>query len=262
MDDIEGAEAPAVEETHDDSVQTPAAPSSDAPWAQELASQFADDTIRSQVDEFLRGNIQPYVTRLEQESVGNRDANRLWQDFAENPYETYVGVTKELFGDDLALRIASALESDDDPTTDHEEHEVPDYDLAIDEDELPESVREAVDFYQQQQQASAWEQEMNRVIEDYPDVEIDADLLNPFVIAAEGDFDVAVASYAQFVNNAREKFGLSVGDLSDVNVPPVIDSDATGTSTPPQQKQYESLDDAMDDFFAEQNAPPPVVGSS
>lgn len=243
------------------------APASNAPWAQELASTFADDSIRSQVDEFLRGQIQPYVTKLEQESVQNRDANRLWNDFAEDPYDTYVGVTKELFGDEVALKIASALEADDEPDYNPEENDVSDIDpLAIDEDELPDSVRSAVEYFQQQQQEAAWAQEMARIQEENPDLEIDEKLFDPFVVAADGNFDVAVAGYEDFVNTAKQKFGLEVGDLSSVDAgnaaPAVIDSSSSAPSTPPQQQSYESLDDAMDAFFAEQNAPPPVVGSS
>ena len=38
------------------------------PWANDLSSTFEDESIRTQVDSFLREKVQPYVTQLEQRS--------------------------------------------------------------------------------------------------------------------------------------------------------------------------------------------------
>jgi hypothetical protein len=75
------------------------APASDGPWAKDLAENFEDPATRAAVDEFLRTTVQPHVTKLEQATAPNRDAEKLWNDFRESPVETYLAVSGELFGE-------------------------------------------------------------------------------------------------------------------------------------------------------------------
>ena len=258
--------------------QEPAPPASDSqssgsPWSSDLETRFEDEAIRSQVDEFLRETVQPHVTKIEQDSATNRDANRLWNDFAEEPIETYVAVTKEIFGDELASRITAAIDpsnEDTDPDPAEETYEWdtdPDPDDGSD-DELDPRVAKAVDIVESQQREKAWKDALESVEadfkEDNPDLEFDEELFTPFVVATEGDFDTAVEAYKSFIGNAKEKFGIKVPgeeEVAEDPPPPVLDSDGRRPSTPPQKENYESLDDAMDAFFAEQKAPPPVTGS-
>lgn len=38
-----------------------------APWSTDLANTFEDEAVRAQVDQFIRGQVQPYTTKLEQD---------------------------------------------------------------------------------------------------------------------------------------------------------------------------------------------------
>ncbi len=83
----------------------PAAPtpvSSQGPWSSDLAQVFADEAVRGQVDSFLREKVQPYTTRLEQQARANEQATNLWNNFETDPINTYVQVTHELLGEELA----------------------------------------------------------------------------------------------------------------------------------------------------------------
>src|SRR5436190_4659206 len=85
-------------------VQEPAAPApeidQDAPWSSDLQERISDADVRAQVDQYVRDTVQPYVTQLEQGSAEDRFARKLWNDFTENPADTYIAVTREMFGED------------------------------------------------------------------------------------------------------------------------------------------------------------------
>lgn len=249
-----------------------------APWSTDLADAFEDEEQRKAVDEFLAKNVQPYVTKLEQESRPTRDATRLWEGFNESPVETYVQVSRELYGEEVADQVAAILQGEaqeeqvPSDTQGTEETATPDTQTpkGVSLDDLPVEVREAVAKQQAEEQRVAYYEEIDRVTKEHVDdlpkdaegkAELDVDLFHPFVVAEGGDFDRAFAAYNQFYENAKKKFGIQVPDGENVEPPTTIDSQTRDASaTPPQETNYESLDDAIDAFLDEQHAPPPTVG--
>jgi predicted RNA-binding Zn ribbon-like protein len=87
----------------------PAAPAPSGPWANDLTSHFEDPSERARVDAFLRETVQPHVTRIEQERAQLKPAEQLYADLVENPADTYVALTEELFGEDATKAIQDQL---------------------------------------------------------------------------------------------------------------------------------------------------------
>lgn len=238
--------------------QAPPAPAP-GPWADDLASAFADEIVRAQVDGFLREKVQPRVTELEQATAGNRRANDLYQDFSDKPVETFVTVASELFDEDVTGAIVKVLRGEAPAEDDLDLSELDDDDVA----QLPAEEQEAIAWARDKQREEAYASELERVGKANPDVEIDEELFHPFVVAAGGDFDTAIGGYAKFVEQAKSKYGVNVPDPEAVPAPPnVIDASRQSPSTPPVQEEYGTIDDAIDAFFEEQKSPPPVVGAS
>jgi hypothetical protein len=213
------------------------------------------------VDEFLRTTVQPRVTQLEQATAGNRHAERLYQDFTERPEDTYYSVTQELFGDEAAEAVREALagnenapDADDDILSDFEG------DLS----DLPAEAREAIEYVQEQRQEQAFNAEIDRIKQDKPDLDLRPDLFYPFVTAADGDLDVAVENYEQFLNEFK---GTATPPPTEEapdpaeSAPATVGTDRTGTSVPPTEQNYGSMDEALDAFFDEQDQPPTTVGN-
>lgn len=249
------------------------------PWDQDLAGAFEDEAVRNQVSDFLGEHVQPYVTRLEQDSRPNRDATRLWEGFSETPVQTSVQVARELYGDEVADKFAAILqgEQEETPTPDAQttppegEQTAPEGedDGPIPFEKLPPNVQEAVAKQEAEEQRKAYYDEVDRVTAEHKDdlpkdaegnPKLNVDLFHPFVVAADGDFDQAYEAYAQFYANAKQEWG---GETQQETPPPAIDSQTRDASaTPPQEVTYDSLDSAMDAFFDEQKSPPPTVGAA
>lgn len=243
-------------------VDDPAPAPSDTPWAADLETLFEDPAVRGQVDGFVREKIQPYVTQLEQATQVNRDAERLWNDFRETPVDTFGAVAVELFGDEKAEELRALLAGETPP----EEPPVtptPDTyeEFSIDEDELPPHVREAVEYAANKKQQEEWDEAFADVQARNSDVEIVEELFYPFVTAADGDIDEAASSYKAWYEKGKTKFaGIEIDpdDIPDTNPPPVNNPKVDPAPSAPPEKQQQTLDEAMDEFFAEQNAPPTV----
>ncbi len=258
----ENEETP-VEQTEDEPTAPDTPPTqepgpTDSPWAADLQKHFDDPQLQRQVDGFLRETVQPYVTQLEQKSQPSRDAERLWNDFSTDPNNTFHAVAVELYGKDTADKLTSAItgEGGDTEVTDTD---TTDSDFKVDPDELPDEVREAVDFVNQERQQREWDSAFKEVAFDEDGNQIiDEELFYPFVTAADGDIDAAKDAYLAWQGQAKEKFGLNVPNPEDTPPPTIDPNKGGGTSAPPQQKEYKDIDDAIDDFFAEQNAPPTV----
>jgi len=239
----------------------PTPPAPDSPWAKDIAEKFDDPALQGKVDEFLRENIQPYVTKLEQESQPSRDAERLWNDFSSDPNNTFRAVAVELYGQDTADKLIEAITDEGGQDVNDETPSDEDIKFKVDADELPEDVQEAVDYIQQQRQKEEWDREFARInTEEKP---IEEDLFYPFVTAADGDIDAAAEEYHKWAEKFRAKHG-DLPTTDDVpkpedTPPPTIDPGKGGAgSVPPTEKKYDSLDDAIDEFLAEQKAPPTV----
>jgi len=264
----ETTEAPPVEEAV---APEPEAPAADTPWANDLAEIFADDATRGQVDEFLRSKIQPYITKLEQESAPDRNASRLWDAFHSDPIATYEQVTREIYGEEEAERIMAAVrgQSDDDDLSDIDiDAELgDDDDDTIDMDKLPPEVREYVEEGIREKERQQYEAMLSDVEKEMgeldPPVPFKSTQFEPYLIAYDGDLEAAKAAYVEWVNEARQTFGLNLPKPGELQPPPTIGSDtqAAGGGAPPQQEEFTSFDDAIDSFFAEQKQPPPTMGS-
>jgi hypothetical protein len=258
------------------------------PWDSDLETAFEDEAQRQAVSEFLSGNIQPYITKLEQEGKENRDANLLWEQYHEKPVETSVQVVEELFGKDKAEAFADLLqgveeaqeaaekpdeekpvEPGDDTTEGKQGNQV----TQVEFDQLPPEVQEVVSREQQESQRKAYYAEIDRIKTEHSDElpkdaegnpVLNADTFHPFVISADGNFDAAYEGFTKWLDEARQTFGLTGQEPStdgQTTPPPTIDSRTRDASAaPPTVKTGQTLDDAMDEMFNELKSPPPTVG--
>lgn len=249
---------PAPEAIRAEPVPAETAPApSPGPWDADLQAAFEDEGTRAAVDAFLREKVQPRVTQLEQATAANRNAERLWNDFSENPIATYVAITNEILGEELGQEVVKILESQsEDPQGEVEE--------AIGTSDLPPEVQELVDEHKRNRAREAYDQRLAQAQADHPDVNIKPELIAPFVAAADGDFDAAVASYKSWLEDSRKELVGHVDEPPAEIAPPTISGDthAAPGAAPPQEEHYESLDDALDAFFAEQKTAPPAVGNA
>lgn len=274
----EGAEQPVTSQdptpssSADVQVEQPVAEPAQAqggsgPWADDLAEMFSDEGVRSQVDGFLRQRVQPRVTRLEQSVADLEPAKELYTAFEEDPGLTYLEITEELFGPEMAETVREEL------LQRFAEGEAP----AVDEDlpgvertqqELDPRVARAVERVEEQEEREAYERELRRIKEQ--DSGLVDDDFHPFVLAAEGDFDKAYAGYKQWRDRVesryREQFGSSQEteeSEAQEQPPAVLGSDVQTPAAPPTEKRYESMDEALDDMIADikANKAPQVVGS-
>lgn len=95
-----------------------------APWSADLAQRFEDPAVRAQVDEYLRSTMQPRMTQLEQKAAAAKDAQDLWDGFANQPYETLVGVIDQLFDPGTAQNVYAALSGEQGPEAQQAAQEV------------------------------------------------------------------------------------------------------------------------------------------
>lgn len=224
---------------------TPAA----GPWVSDLESRFSDPEVRSQVDAFLRETVQPHVTQVEQ---SNSQALTLYNDFNSKPRETLLEIAEELYGEDAAKAFTDWMDAQGqtpaapDPANVQPPGESPARD--------PE-VQALLDERQAAREKAAFDAEFERVKQAHPGVHFDYDLFLP-VVADTGDFDQAVGVY-------QSKFGpyLEFAAQQAANPPAAPTAPATlgvgeasGATEVPTEKEYQSLDEAIDDWFAEGNA--------
>lgn len=220
------------------------------PWASKIESQFSDPAVRAQVDAFLRSEIQPYVTGLEQQSSQFKDEAKLFQDFKAAPAETYLQITSELFGDDAVDRVIELLT--DEPTQPDEDTTPP----PVTETQRDPEMQAMYEEWQAQKRREAYNTELERVLALPDNKDVKANLLHPFVVAAEGDFDRAVEGY-------KQHFSVETPAAEDApETPPnALGSDTNTSTTPPTQQHFNSVDDALDSFFDDlKQSAPPVVG--
>lgn len=257
----EAPEAAAAPPTPADGAPAPAEPGP-SPWQSDLEAAFEDPDLRSRVDEYLRQNVQPYVTQLEQKSAPIRDANRLWESFHEDPAATFEQVAREIHGDEAAERIIAALNGE------VEEEDDEDYgELFDDEDdegsgqEYPPEIQALIEERQRQQ----YEQVLDGVKEQLEEdgLPFHRKQFEPYIVAHDGNLDEAITAYREWIGEAKELFGIKVPRPEDIPPPPAINSEtrAGGSLTPPVEETYNSLDDAVDAFFKEQRTAPPNVGA-
>lgn len=238
----------------------PAPPALEGPWAKDIQSTFTDPEQQAAVDAFLRQTVQPHVTKLEQSRLPE-EASQLWTDLNENPMQAYATLTQELFSEqpEYIEAIRNALEQADQGGQAPEETGT--YDYQTPQQQLPPEVLEATQAYQEQKALEDYDAAHQAVASQYPDAHLDDDHFHSFVVAADGDFDQAALEWKQsgwpeFIASREQVTPAEVPDL-----PPTTIPEGGGHSEQPVQ-QNESLNDAIDGFFAEQREQaPPAVGS-
>lgn len=225
--------------------------SGSGPWATALA-QF-DEAVRPQVDAFIRTNVQPYVTQLEQAKAGAADAVRLYESFAEAPAETYLHVTEQLFGAEAVDQVIALIAGD--PVDDGET----DLDTTPVQPQRDPEVEAMLNDWQATKQKNAYDGELARVKREHEgDTPVIDALFHPFVSAADGDFDAAYEGYKQYYAQFSQQVGGQ--QVAASPPPPVSGSDSGSPSVPPTQPTHQSLDDALDALMDDLRTPPPVMG--
>lgn len=232
------------------------------PWAAQLA-QF-DEATRSSVDQFIRTSVQPYVTQLEQKVAAGKDAERLFTSLNEAPAETYLQITSELFGDEAVDAVIALLAGENNEGTTAPEAAANSSEPARDPE--MEAFRQS---YVADKRREAYDNEMSRVksaAEAAGDTPVVDRLFHTFVSMADGDFDRAYDGYKQFYGEFKNTVTgepAAVEGEQRVIAPSTLGSSTSTVTAPPVEKTYTSIDDALDDFFAETRpSAPPTVGAT
>lgn len=231
------------------------APELTGPWADQLKSSFEDPDQQAAVDAFLRSTVQPYVTKLEQSAADLTDAQRLYDDLNQNPGETFLAIAEELFGEDGAARVTEALRTGEAVVT-------PEGEVAATSALSPED-KALLDHVRETKEAGEYEAALSAFVADGHE-DVKTELFHPFVHAAEGDFEVAYVGYKQFLEDWKTENGGATEDPSEDEVdtaPPALGASTAAGTTPPLQAKHQSIDEALDDFMAEQRSTAPPVGS-
>lgn len=179
-----------------------------APWAKSLETRFEDPDVRAQVDEYMRTEHQPYLTRIEQERKEALDKSWVFDELNDDPAEALKTIAEQIWGEEKASAIVALVqegETLEDATAIVEEAE--DAEDVLDLDKLPKAVRDAVEFAEAQKSTQAAEAEATAKAEGEaaykswldattaanPDI-VEADL-HAYAYAAGGDLEAALASY-------------------------------------------------------------------
>jgi hypothetical protein len=222
------------------------------PWAQDLALLFPDEATRGTVDSFLRTKVQPHTTQLEQQVAGTKDAMHLWTDLNSDPINTYVALTRELWGDAAADATLATLQQQL-STEDAAPPPAPTQEVQQTVDPRLENV---LQYVESEQSRRMYDADLAKTVQAHPDV--DPELFHPFVASAEGDFEKAYTLYSNWLQQYTTKHNL----LPATPVPPpVMGSDASAGSAPPVAPKGQTLDEAINDFMRESRAnreAPPV----
>lgn len=231
----------------------PPAPAGAAPWAADLASLFPDEATRTAVDGFVRSKVQPYTTQLEQKVAGLSDAERLYNDITQNPLDTYVAITTEMFGEEAAQRLLTTLQENDATAPEATPPGAPDP-----------RIEQVVQFVENEQNQRFYDGELARITADPANADVNPKLLHTFVAAAGGNFDEAVKLYRNHEADwAAAHPGTTAPPPELPPAPPVLTDEGAAAVVPTEAKN-QTLGDAINDFMAEQraNKAPPVVGTT
>jgi len=283
-DQAEPAVPGGVEATPDPTPAAPAAstppssgskPWADAPWAQTLETRFQDDAVRAQVHQAWQEEVQPYVTRREQE-LGEWGQVREQLLSEEESIPTFLAIAESHYGPEVAQLFADAIlqhvngqpgqEASDaaaEGGSDWESDEA--YDRWY--EQQPPWVQAQEDQRRGAEEDLTYQQEVAKYAPDV--IEIGADHhLARYVLAAEGDVQQGKALYDQefgpVVEQARANPALAASlglefpehapqqPEAPEGAPAVLGSSgAQGGAPPPTEPQYANLDQAMEDLWQE-----------
>lgn len=226
-----------------------APPPSDSPWAADLNATFQDETVRGQVDSFLRGHVQPHVTRIEQESAPARELFRDLQ--GDESVETYIGVAAQLYGDEVAAVLQATLAE---KFGGGEETEP----VAGEPAPMDARTAEAVAYYESRQAEDLYNSELAKAIEADPSIKGRESRFANFVVGSEGDFPEAQKRWAA----SRLEDQAEWAPQAPAAPAPATLTDQGAPATAPQVTQQMTIDDALEatlaDMRAARGAPTPV----
>ena len=248
------------------------------PWDADLATRFTDPETRQAVSDFLAANVQPYITRLEQERPPD-EAAQLYNDFRTDPLDTFKRITEELVeGDVLTSEAIAELFSvppEGEPQTSTAE---PESELTPEQARKalealgldPDQLKAATESTLSKDANEEYDRVVNDLVEANPEYfkhprEADKDVrswIDAHMLTAQGNPEQAIESYKNWYTDA---FGDPTAEPASPTPPTTIDGEGAAAGTPTEKKYTgpDGLDNAIDDFFAEQRASsePPAVGS-
>lgn len=233
-----------------------------APWQNDLQQAFDPETA-ARVDAFLRSNVQPRMTQYEQQLAQARDAQAMYDAFQADPDAANVAVQRQLYGDQYADAVAQQLGRTDlivgqPPAPQYQPYQAP----APQQPEppadpyanLPPELVELAKEREEQKQQEAYDAAVNEFLSDPQYADINRDLFDPFVAGAQ-TWEEAVNGYRAYA----AQWAQQGGEPAAAEAPPVMGSDTQGNvgSTPAQPR--ETLNEAIDNIFAENAPAPPVM---
>lgn len=227
----------------------PQPPAGAGPWAADLAAMFPDESTRTQVDTFLRSKVQPHVTQIETQYAPARQLYDGLND-PEQSVITYLAATEQLYGAEVAQKVAESLGLTDEPAA-------PEGQPPSAQPQLTPEQQRAIDWAQAQEAEQLYQSELSRVKAVDPNVQ--DELFAPFVVGAEGDFDQALRSYQAWHNAAHPQ-----PPAADPPPPPATLTDQGAPAAAPPVAEKFTLDDALDSALADlraARAAPTTVGS-
>lgn len=274
------AEQPAAPETAPPETPQPAETpgfQSDAPWAKSLTERFQDVEQQRQVDAYLREEIQPYITRREQELGQVNDVwNNLWDE--EQSIGTYLALTEEMYGPEFAQAVAQQIvaggENGQQPEAGAEPQLSDEESFQQWLEQQPPQVQEMMQERLQSQEDQQYEAELDTARGAEPTITGLEHMFSQYVVAADGDVQMATETWreqmaptvryameqaqkgdytlAKQLGLAEEQAADAAPDPADPGPPAVLGTTgAAGTATGPTVPGHRSMDEAMEEFFAE-----------
>lgn len=215
------------------------------PWDNDLAF-IEDESVRSQVSDYLGSSWQPRVTQLEQRS---KPALEFLEEFQNEPGATTLGVIEEVYGEDAAKSFADYLTTQfgdnppegQQPGTEQPQSQPPTADPRLER---------MLSQWEVEQQERDWKAGLTEFQAAHPDVEIDDLLFRPFAAMTDGDLDQALVGYRNFIDTAKEKLGVAgepAPEGSATQPPPALGTQG-GSSPVPAEKTGQSIGDAIQDW--------------
>lgn len=245
----------------DTTPETPAA----GPWADDIRAALGEEHAGAfdVFDSYMRENVQPRMTQLEQDLAPARE---LWTDLQNDTDQAIFDMVAARYGDEFATSYRGLFPGEEEATTPASastETTTPPSALGEEDQELLAWAREKRDSEQKQARQSEYETFKQELGKKHSLSENDVKLLDPFIYASPDDPDAAVEAYRAW----RTEAGVTAPQPEPVPEPPaVLGSEAAPAATPPTATQYTKFDqlgDALGDWLTTQRPasdPPPVVG--
>lgn len=216
------------------------------PWAKDIEGiRDAQDPVEW-LDEYLRSNWQPRLTQIEQEAAqygkffdgGAEDAEvaaQILNALRENPEAAY----QEL-GQLLGFNSEEGEYASEDGEYDYDDSE---YEEGVEEQADPRLawIEEQMQAQVAAEEDAAYNDLLQTIESQVPG--FNPDLFTHMVLAANGDLDAAWDSYMQFHNAPPPT----------EEAPPTLGTGPGGTA-PPKAEAYDSIEDAIKAFSAEDRA--------